>query len=78
MPQDSSPGIPATDLADEDLRRELDHLWETRRETFLHGSEQAFAEHTERMHELEQQFGARFPREVEPDPERTREGARAR
>lgn len=78
MDKDRSQGVAATELDDEALRRELEHLWETRKEAFLNGSEDAFEEHTVRMLELEAAFAERFPRDVEPDPERTREGVRAR
>jgi hypothetical protein len=75
---DRGQGVPPSDLDDEELKRELEHLWETRKETFLNGSEDAFEEHTVRMLELEAAYAERFPRDVEPDAERTREGARAR
>ncbi|HWA66217.1 MAG TPA: DUF6158 family protein [Mycobacteriales bacterium] len=68
-------GVPATDLADDDLDRELAHLHETRRETFLHGSPDALETHTRRMLELEAEFRTRFPERVTPDPARLRSGA---
>jgi uncharacterized protein DUF6158 len=71
-------GVPASDLSDEDLERELRHLYETREETFFDGSASALRTHTDRMLELEHEYAARFPRETEPDPGRTRSGARAR
>lgn len=78
MDQDRSTGVSPQELSDDDLRRELEHLWETRKETFLNGSADALAAHTERMLELEKAFAERFPHEVDPAAGRTREGARAR
>jgi hypothetical protein len=71
-------GIPPRDLADDDLRRELQHLHDTRHDVVTGGSESAYENHTERMLALEQEFLRRFPAEGAPDPGRTREGARAR
>jgi hypothetical protein len=65
-------GIPAAQLADDDLERELRHLHETRHETFLHGSEDALETHTARMFELEKEYLRRFPDRVQPDPRRVR------
>jgi hypothetical protein len=69
-------GVPAGSLADDDLRRELGHLHETRHATFLDGSEDALEAHTRRMFELEHEFLRRFPRDAAPDPRRTRAGSR--
>jgi hypothetical protein len=74
---DRSHGIPPTDLSDEDLRREVKHLHETRHDTLLGGSEDALEAHTRRMLALEQEFLRRFPAEGAPDPLRTRAGSRA-
>lgn len=74
----TSEGIAASDLSDDDLERELRRLYETRAETFFDGSSSAFDTHTERMLELEAEYARRRPEEVEPAPERTRNGARAR
>ena len=65
-------GIPASQLSDDDLERELAHLHETRHETFLHGSEDALEAHTKRMFEMEQEYLRRFPDRVTPDPARVR------
>jgi hypothetical protein len=73
---DPSPGIDPRNLADEDLRREVAHLHETRHETLLHGSESALRMHTERMLALEREFLRRFPQDSAPDPMRTRAGSR--
>jgi hypothetical protein len=72
-----NPGVPTTELTEEDLRRELRHVHETRHETFLHGSPDALAAHTRRMGELEGEYLRRHP-EREVDPDRLREGARHR
>ena len=72
-----SEGLPATELADDDLLRELAELHRTRNDTLRHGSDQALARHSERQAELEGEYLRRFPeREVSPD--RLRSGARAR
>jgi hypothetical protein len=73
---DRSHGIPPQELADDDLRREVAHLHETRHDVMLGGSESAFRVHTERMLALEQEFLRRFPAEGAPDPRRTRAGSR--
>lgn len=75
---DRSHGIPPEDLADDDLRREVAHLHETRHDTLLGGSEDALEAHTERMLALEREFLRRFPEESAPDPQRTRAGSRER
>jgi hypothetical protein len=68
-------GVPASELDDADLLRELRHLHETRHDTFLHGTEDALANHTQRTAELEVEYLQRYP-ERSVDPGRTREGAR--
>ena len=70
-------GIPAPELADDDLRREVKHLHETRWDTLTSGSESALETHTARMLELEREFLVRFPAESAPDPMRTRAGRQA-
>ena len=69
-------GVPAADLPDEDLLRELDSLARTRVQTLRHGSDDALRTHIDRMAELEQEYLRRFP-DREIDPQRTREGARS-
>jgi hypothetical protein len=71
-------GIPPGDLSDEDLERELRHLYETRADTFFGGSDQALETHTGRTLALEQEYARRHPYRVRPDELRTREGSRAR
>ncbi len=68
-------GVPAHQLSDADLERELLHLHETRNDTFLHGSEDALAFHTERTAALEQEYLERNPDRI-PDARRTRHGSR--
>jgi hypothetical protein len=70
-------GVPASELPDDDLDRELAQLHRTRDGTFRRGSEQALDRHTTRTAELEAEYLRRFP-EREVDPHRLREGARER
>jgi hypothetical protein len=70
-------GVPAADLSDADLARELAQLHRTRHETFLHGSTQALVQHSERTVQLEDEYLKRHP-EREIDSERLRAGARRR
>jgi hypothetical protein len=70
-------GIPASDLSDDDLMRELASVHRTRNTTLRHGSDPALTHHDERMDELEQEYLRRFP-DREIDPERLAEGARQR
>jgi hypothetical protein len=59
---------PLTELTDELVLEELGQLYERRLETLRHGSDDALANHTERMRELEQEYLRRHPqREVDPD-----------
>ncbi len=69
-------GVPAEELPDEALERELAHLHETRNDTFLHGSDDALAFHTRRTQDLEAEYLRRNPDRV-PDARRTRAGSRA-
>jgi hypothetical protein len=71
-------GIAPGDLNDEDLERELRHLYATRADTFFGGSDQALDTHTQRTLALEQEYARRHPDRVRPDELRTREGSRAR
>jgi len=70
-------GVTGSDLAEEDLLRELKHLHETRHDTFLHGGPDALERHTTRTVELEYEYLRRHP-EREVDSNRLRSGARAR
>ncbi len=69
-------GVPPGELSDEDLVREVEHLHETRHETFLHGTRDAFDTHTSRMLSLEYEYLRRFALALTPDPLRTRAGSR--
>ncbi len=69
-------GVDASELKDQDLRKELRSLHRTREDTFLNGSKQSLEEHTERMMDLEREFLRRFPKEAQPAAQRTRVGAR--
>ena len=70
-------GIPAPELPDEDLLREMEQLHRTRNNTLRHGSDDALQRHTERTQELETEYLRRYPQR-EVDPERLRSGARQR
>jgi Family of unknown function (DUF6158) len=70
-------GIDPAELTDDDLKRELGHLYETRMDALRHAADQALDEHTSRMTQLEAEYLARHP-DREVDPERLRAGARAR
>ena len=60
----SRAGIPAKQLEDKDLRRELHHLYETREDILFSGGGDAFTVHTERMLELEQEYVRRHGQET--------------
>jgi hypothetical protein len=59
-----SSGIPASELSDDDLKRELTHLHEKRHDIFLDGTAEQLAHHTLRMRELEEGYLRRFTGEV--------------
>jgi hypothetical protein len=73
---DHQHGVNPEELSDDDLRRELAHLHETRHDTLLGGSQDALDTHTQRMLALEREFLQRFPAEGAPDVLRTRSGSR--
>src|ERR1700709_2541004 len=54
-------GIPARELADEELERQGVHAHAMRHWVFLHGTAEQFRTHTERMLELEQEYLRRHP-----------------
>ena len=68
-------GVPARELSDDDLLRELGSVHRTRHLTLRHGSDQALAHHTIRMAELEAEYLRRVP-DREVDPRRLADGAR--
>lgn len=77
VPDDPEAGVPAGELAEDDLMRELAALHRTRHETLRHASEDALERHSARTAALEAEYLSRHPaREV--DPQRLRAGARSR
>jgi len=70
-------GIDPARLDDEDLLRELGHLYQTRLDTLRHGSEQSVRHSGQRLNALEAEYVRRRP-EREIDPERLRGGSRVR
>lgn len=70
-------GIPPEELSDDDLRRAVRHLHDTRHDVLTGGSESALRTHTDRQLALEYEFLRRFPEFAAPDPARTRAGSRA-
>lgn len=77
MSLEADRGVDPAELSDEDLMRELGHLYETRMDALRHAAAQALDEHTHRMTLLEEEYLRRHP-DREIDPERLRAGARAR
>lgn len=63
-------GIPADQLSDEDLERELAYAHSKRHDTFLYGTQHALATHTRRTFELELEYLLRFPQRVTDDAEK--------
>ncbi|MFI1193517.1 DUF6158 family protein [Micromonospora sp. NPDC020750] len=64
---DGELGIDPTELADEDLIREIHSLHRTRLDTLRHAADSALANHLRRTAELETEYLARHPgREVDP------------
>ncbi len=57
-------GIPARELSDEDLSRDLAHVHEKRHEMFLDGAADQFRNNVLRMDELEAEYVRRFPDRV--------------
>jgi hypothetical protein len=77
MSLEAARGVDPAELTDEDLLRELGHLYDTRMDALRHAADQALDEHTRRMAQLEAEYLLRRP-DREVDPERLRAGARAR
>jgi hypothetical protein len=77
MSLEADRGVDPAELGDEDLMRELGHLYQTRMDALRHAAGQALDEHTHRMTVMEEEYLRRNP-DREIDPERLREGARAR
>ena len=57
-------GIPADELADDDLERELAHAHEKRHDIFVAGTVDQLRNHSVRTHELEQAYLRRFAHKV--------------
>ncbi|MFD7924255.1 DUF6158 family protein [Streptomyces sp. NPDC059740] len=74
---DAYQGIPAAELVEADLLRELETVHRTRHDTLLYGSADALTAHNARMAELEGEYLRRHPRR-RVAAGRTRAGARAR
>jgi SAM-dependent methyltransferase len=53
-------GIPAAELEDDDLERELTHAHEKRHDIFVDGTADQLANHSSRTHELEAEYLRRF------------------
>jgi hypothetical protein len=53
-------GIPASELSDDDLERELTHAHEKRHDIFVDGTVDQLRNHSARTHELEQAYLQRF------------------
>jgi Family of unknown function (DUF6158) len=53
-------GIPASDLSDDDLERELTHAHEKRHDIFVSGTVDQLRNHSLRTHDLEQAYLQRF------------------
>ena len=52
------------EISDEDLNRELAHLYEKRHDILRTGTAEAWANHRERTDQLEAEYVRRFPRGV--------------
>ena len=71
--------VPADELTEEDLLRELEQLHRTRHETFLRGPTQALQHHSERTAELELEYLRRHPeRNIDESRLRPEDSRRAR
>ena len=71
--------VPADELSEEDLLRELEQLHRTRHETFLHGPTPALQHHSERTGELEFEYLRRHPeRSIDESRLRPEESRRER
>jgi hypothetical protein len=63
-------GIPASDLDDDDLERELTHAHEKRHDIFVGGTADQLANHSSRTHELEAEYLRRFADRVKDASEK--------
>ena len=62
MTTDDVQGRPAGELTDDELEQQGTQAHQTRNWVFLHGSAEQFANHTDRMLELEREYVRRHPR----------------
>jgi hypothetical protein len=63
-------GIPASDLSDDDLERELTHAHEKRHDIFVDGTVDQLRNHSSRTAELEQAYLERFSDRVKDAAEK--------
>jgi hypothetical protein len=63
---------PWSEISDEDLVHELDHMHEKRHDVFRTGHAQAWRNHLERTAQLEAEYLRRFPRGVTDAAEKLR------
>ena len=56
MSLEADRGVDPGELSDEDLMRELGHLYETRMDALRHAADQALDEHTHRMTLMEEEY----------------------
>jgi Family of unknown function (DUF6158) len=61
---ETTQGIPALELSDEDLERELAHVHEKRHDIFVTGTVDQLVNHGIRTRELERAYAQRFPERV--------------
>jgi hypothetical protein len=57
-------GIPAEQLSDDELSRDLEHVYEKRYDMFRNGAADQFRNNVQRMAELEAEYLSRFPDKV--------------
>jgi hypothetical protein len=76
---DQDEGVPAGELPDNDLLRELEQLHRTRHEALLHAPTQALQHHSERTAMLELEYLRRHPeRDIDESRMRPEESRRER
>jgi uncharacterized protein DUF6158 len=63
-------GIPASELSDDDLERELTHAHEKRHDIFVDGTVDQLRNHSSRTSELEQAYLERFADRVKDAAEK--------
>lgn len=70
-------GIPAQDLSDDDLGRDLEQVYAKRYDMFRHGAADQFRNNVQRMAELEAEYVRRFPDRVTDADAKARIGTAA-